>query len=102
MSEIHYRTCHLCETMCGISIEHEGGKILSIKGDPQHVLSKGEICPKPIGLQDIHIDPDRLHKPMKKVNGKFIEISWNEAFNETTSQLAAIQRKHGNNAVAIG
>jgi len=100
MSEIHYRTCHLCETMCGISIEHEGGKILSIKGDPQHVLSKGEICSKPIGLQDIHIDPDRLHKPMKKVNGKFIEISWNEAFNETTSQLAAIQRKHGNNAVA--
>ena len=65
MSEIHYRTCHLCEPMCGLSIEHADGKILSIQGDPQHVLSKGEICPQPLGLTDIHIHPDRLHKTMK-------------------------------------
>ena len=24
MSKLHYRTCHLCETMCGIEVEYEG------------------------------------------------------------------------------
>jgi hypothetical protein len=22
MTQLHYRTCHLCETMCGIEVEH--------------------------------------------------------------------------------
>ena len=36
MSEViqtHYRTCSLCEAMCGIEIKHRGEEILSIKGD---------------------------------------------------------------------
>ncbi|MGB0908455.1 MAG: molybdopterin-dependent oxidoreductase [Maricaulaceae bacterium] len=99
-TQTHFRTCHLCETMCGIAVEHDGENILSIKGDPDHVLSKGNICPKAIGLQDIHTDPDRLRRPVKKVNGEFVEISWEEAFEETASQLARIQKDYGDNAVA--
>ena len=100
MTETHFRTCHLCETMCGIAVEHDGKNILSIKGDPDHVLSKGNICPKPIGLQDIHTDPDRLRKPVKKINGEFQEISWEQAFEETATRLAQIQCEYGDNAVA--
>ena len=33
MSPLHYRTCHLCETMCGIEVEHDGEQILAIRGD---------------------------------------------------------------------
>ena len=39
----HFRTCHLCEAMCGIIIEHQGEQILSIKGDPDDPLSRGNI-----------------------------------------------------------
>ena len=67
MSQFHYRTCHLCETMCGIEVEHDGEKILAIRGDKDDVLSQGNICPKATGLQDIHTDPDRLRKPLKRV-----------------------------------
>jgi len=79
-TKTHFRTCHLCETMCGIAVEHDGENILSIKGDPDHVLSKGNICAKAAGLQDIHTDPDRLRRPVKKGNGEFVEISWEDAF----------------------
>lgn len=99
-THIHYRTCHLCETMCGIAVEHDGENILSIKGDPDHVLSKGNICAKAAGLQDIHTDPDRLRAPVKREGEKFTEISWEEAFETTATRLADIQREHGNNAVA--
>ena len=38
---VHYRTCHLCEAMCGVAIEVNNGKITSIKGDDQDPLSLG-------------------------------------------------------------
>ena len=47
--QFHYRTCHLCETMCGIEVEHDGEKILAIRGDKKDVLSQGNICPKATG-----------------------------------------------------
>ncbi len=100
-SQVQFRTCHLCETMCGIAVEYQGDEILSIKGDPDNVLSKGNICAKAVGLQDIHTDPDRLKKPIKKVDGEWQEISWNDAFEEVAEQLAKIQIEHGNNAVAM-
>ena len=37
MSQLHYRTCHLCETMCGIEVEHDGKNILDIRGDKNDV-----------------------------------------------------------------
>jgi len=67
MSQRHYRSCHLCETMCGIEVEYEGEKILAIRADKDEVLSQGNICPKATGLQDIHTDPDRLRKPLRRV-----------------------------------
>ena len=53
--------------MCGIEVEHDGKDIIAIRGDKRDVLSKGNICPKAIGLQDIHTDPDRLRKPLIRV-----------------------------------
>ena len=67
MTQTHYRTCHLCETMCGIEVEYEGEQIIAIRGDKNDVLSKGNICPKATGIQDIHTCPDRLKKPLKRV-----------------------------------
>jgi len=55
-----FRACNLCEAVCGLTIEHDGTKVISIKGDKEDPLSRGHICPKAIALQDIHADPDRL------------------------------------------
>ncbi|MGK0139574.1 MAG: hypothetical protein ACI9DJ_003036, partial [Algoriphagus sp.] len=31
MSEVHFRTCNLCEAMCGLKITHENNEILKIE-----------------------------------------------------------------------
>ncbi len=31
-ADVHYRTCTLCEAMCGLEIRHAGEEILSIRG----------------------------------------------------------------------
>jgi len=96
----HYRTCNLCEAMCGLEIQLENNEIQSIKGDKKDLFSKGFICPKATALQDIYTDPDRLKKPIKKVNGEWIEISWAAAYDLVANEIKKVQKKYGHDAVA--
>ena len=96
----HYRVCNLCEAMCGLEITHNGTKVLSIKGDKNDPFSQGHICPKAVALQDIYEDPNRLKKPIKKVDNTWVEISWKAAFDEIDSKIKAIREKYGKNAIA--
>ncbi len=99
--QTHFRTCNLCEAMCGITIKHQKGRVISIKGDEADPFSKGFICPKAIALQDVYNDPDRLKKPVKKVDGEWKEISWDQAFEEVAQNLKNISTKHGKNSIGI-
>jgi anaerobic selenocysteine-containing dehydrogenase len=97
----HYRTCNLCEAMCGIAIQVEGGRIVSIRGDADDPFSRGHICPKAVALQDVHEDPDRLRRPLRRRGRDWEEISWDEALAEASERLAAVQKEHGREAVAV-
>ncbi len=109
MNQLHYRTCNLCETMCGIEIEHDGKQVIAIRGDKNDVLSKGNICPKAIGLQDIHTCEDRLRKPLKRVrknpeqkshDDAWVEVEWDDAIEYAAEGLARIQNQHGADSIA--
>ncbi|WP_289140673.1 molybdopterin oxidoreductase family protein [uncultured Pseudomonas sp.] len=103
---LHHRACHLCEAICGLTLEtttSDDGSIAitSIKGDAQDTFSRGHICPKAVALQDIQNDPDRLHQPMLRVGSEWQPIPWDEAFALVAERLAGIQARHGQNAVAV-
>ncbi|WP_372368456.1 molybdopterin oxidoreductase family protein [Candidatus Uabimicrobium sp. HlEnr_7] len=98
---IHYRTCNLCEAMCGIEIHTQNNKICSIRGDKQDPFSKGYICPKAVALQDVYEDCDRLRQPMKRTSEGWEKISWKEAFDDVAKNLKQIQKDHGKDAVAL-
>ncbi len=102
----HYRACHLCEAICGVVIETRGQEIVSIKGDKNDPLSRGHICPKAVALSDIHEDPDRLRRPLRRVGdsaeaSRWQEISWDEALDSTARALADIHQRHGVNAIGV-
>ena len=54
MSTTHYRTCNLCEAMCGLEVELDGAEVLSIRGDEHDVFSRGHVCPKATALKDLY------------------------------------------------
>ena len=97
----HYRTCHLCEAICGVEIRLRGSEILSIRGDPDDPFSRGHICPKAVGLKDVHEDVDRLRYPVRRAAGGWQRIGWDEAIDEVAQRIVAIQAEYGQDAVAL-
>ena len=99
--QTHFRTCNLCEAMCGIEIKHDGVKVLSMKGDKDDPFSKGYICPKATALQDLHEDSDRLRHPVERTANGWKEIGWAEALDKVAAGIQSVQKKHGQNAFGI-
>lgn len=97
--------CNLCEAICGLTFQVQGDRVLSIRGNDADPFSRGHICPKAVALKDIHEDPDRLRRPIKRVgqsaDARWVEISWDDAFDLVADRLTRVREQHGSNAVAV-
>ncbi|CAM3460068.1 molybdopterin-dependent oxidoreductase [Deinococcus saxicola] len=97
---VYFRACNLCEAICGLQITVQGGKVTDLRGDVNDPLSKGHICPKGTALPDLHADPDRLKRPMRRDGDTWHEMDWDEALDYVAAQLGAVREKYGADAVA--
>lgn len=80
----------------------DGGEVVSIRGNRDHVLSRGHVCPKAFGLKELHVDPDRVRTPhLRGADGRLQPTSWEEAFAVVDQRLTAIIDRHGADAVAV-
>ena len=95
------RTCPLCEAMCGLTLKVSGERVLAVRGDPEDAFSRGYICPKAVGLMDVHHDPDRVGQPLRRRNGTWEAAGWGDAVAETVQRLAEVRRAYGDDAVAF-
>ena len=86
--------------MCGLALEVEGGKVVSVRGDPDDVLSRGFLCPKGVALGDLHEDPDRLRQPVRRTPSGWETLAWDEALDLAAEGLDRVRREHGADAVA--
>lgn len=97
----HRGVCNVCEAICGLRIEVEDGRVVSIRGDEDDPLSRGHLCPKGVALQDLQADRDRLRRPVRRRDGRWEELGWDEAFELVATRLAEIRDEHGPDAVAV-
>ena len=97
--------CNLCEAICGIELTITDGAVTGIRGNEADPLSRGYICPKGVSMADVHADPDRLHRPLRRVgegdDATWEELGWDEAFDLVADRLTAAVTEHGANAVGI-
>jgi anaerobic selenocysteine-containing dehydrogenase len=98
-TEVHYRTCPLCEAMCGLQVHVEDERVKLIRPDRDDVWSKGYICPKGTTLGHLHEDPDRLRVPMVREGDRWREVDWPEAFARCEELIGGVLERDGASAI---
>ena len=96
-------TCCYCGVGCGVLIEHDGQRILGVRGDPAHPANRGRLCSKGATL---HLSGDlasRALYPELRL-GKTLGRSrtdWDNALEHAAERFAATIREHGPQSVAF-
>ncbi len=87
--------CALCPACCGIDVHIENGKVVKVTGMREHPVSRGQLCPKGASILDHVNSPDRLQYPMRRQNGGWQRISWQEALDIIAGKLLETKEKYG-------
>jgi formate dehydrogenase major subunit len=89
--------CPYCGVGCGALVlrAEEGGKVLSIEGDPDHPVNEGSLCSKGSALYQLHfthdgkVNPNRMTKVLYRApkSDKWQEKSWDWAIKEIAKRI---------------
>jgi len=94
---------HDCPDTCAMIYEVEGEKLVGVKGNPVHPMTRGGLCVKLKDYEKRHYHPDRLLYPLRRSGPKgskqFGRISWDEAIDEITERWTNIIATDGPHAI---
>ena len=80
-------TCPYCGTGCSFNLVVENNRVTGIAPYQRTPVNQGKLCPKGIYAHEFVNHPDRLKSPLIKKNGKFVEASWDEAYDLITKKF---------------
>ncbi len=100
MKQVFKSSCPLnCWDSCGFEVTVENGKVIKVEGDKAHPITQGKICGRGRMLETKTNSNERLTVPLKKVNGRFEEISWQQALDEIAAKMSEIKEIYGPTAI---
>lgn len=86
-------SCSVCHLGCGLNVHLEQGRVVRAEGMPEHPLNKGSLCPKGEAITELVYSPERLKYPLKKENGDWRRISWDEALDLIVAKLTEVKEE---------
>jgi anaerobic selenocysteine-containing dehydrogenase len=94
-------TCGYCSVGCGMFVGVKDGRAVSVRGNPDHPVNRGMLCPK--GLSEHHTlnTENRAVHPLLRQGDTFSPVSWDVAFATMTTRFRAVQEKYGREAVGV-
>ena len=102
-----YSYCENCFWKCGIKAYVSGGKVRKVDGYVGNPKSRGMLCPRGQGAPAQTYDPDRLKRPLIRVEGsergagEYREASWDEALDYIAEKMNGIKDEYGTESVAF-
>ncbi|MBW2470068.1 MAG: molybdopterin-dependent oxidoreductase, partial [Deltaproteobacteria bacterium] len=83
--------CTLCPGGCGISVKKVDERVIKIEGLEGHPINDGGLCPLGNSAAQLLYGPTRIQTPLKKVNGRWQKIAWQDAITELAAQLRQLR-----------
>jgi nitrate reductase (cytochrome) len=93
--------CRLCGVGCGLLVGVQGGRAVTIKGDPSSPVGKGLACAKGYyAVQGLH-GRDRITRAMIRRDGVLTAVPLTAALDLVATRLRDSIRQHGKDSVAF-
>jgi len=93
--------CCFCKPFCGLLVSVENGKIVKVEPDPEDRMSQGAICPKALASKQLIYHPDRVLHPMKKDDGTWTKIGWDEALDTVAENILKFKQSYGPESILV-
>ncbi len=94
--------CRGCHGACGVIAHVKDGRVIKVEGNPESPISQGTLCTKGLAVTQLAYHPDRIIHPMKKVNGKWERITWDEALDTIATKFKAVIDQYGPEHIVVG
>jgi assimilatory nitrate reductase catalytic subunit len=80
-------TCGYCSVGCGMLIGVKENRAVAVRGNPDHPVNRGKLCPK--GLSEHHTltAETRARYPLLRKQGKLTQVSWEEALDTMVARF---------------
>jgi assimilatory nitrate reductase catalytic subunit len=94
--------CPYCGVGCGLLASVRDGRIVAVRGDPEHPSTAGRLCLKGALVGPTVDAPTRLREAMiRGAGGRLEPVPRGRAVAEAASRLGGIHAEHGPEAVAF-
>ena len=74
---------------CSFNLVVRDGKVVGTQPYDRSPVNEGKVCPKGTYAHEFVNSPDRLTKPLIKKDGKFVEATWDEAYDLIVEKFKA-------------
>ncbi len=91
--------CNMCMQCCGIDAHTSNGKLTRVTAMKEHPFNR--LCVKAQGIADWMYSPERITTPLKRANGDWKKISWDEAFDIISRRLTGVKESYGAKALVV-
>ena len=81
--------------------EVEDNRIIRILPNKDHVSSGGFACIKGLKFHELVHSPDRVEHPLKRTEGGFERISWDQALTEIGTKVKELIEEHGRDSLGL-
>ncbi|SEL70442.1 formate dehydrogenase major subunit [Roseivivax marinus] len=95
----HKTICPFCSVGCSIWAEVRDGVWVGQEPAFESPINQGTHCAKGAATREVALGERRLKYPLKRQNGEWVRLSWEQALDEIGSELMRIREEHGPDAV---
>jgi anaerobic selenocysteine-containing dehydrogenase len=93
--------CRICVAHCGLVVTAQDGRVVDVKGDPDHPISRGYACSKGQALKFSQNDPNRLDYASIGRGVDRRQVALHAFVDDLGACLTAIRDEHGPDAIAF-
>ncbi len=93
--------CPYCGVGCGLLIQTQDGRVTGLEYQKSNPTNEGALCPKGNACLEIIYHTERLRYPLKRVDGRFTRVSWEEALDLLAGKLQTVRAESGPNALGF-